>query len=168
MDNSLPENSPNSPAFLKTSILIEGASTPPKELAIFPAMENAASPQNDPVLEATFHALAGQLAASSRRQYQSDAKHFALWLSRHSLTLEKVSRDDIIEYRLHLAESYPVAATASRLLVVAKRLLDEAVKRGALNANPAADIKGFKTGGDNENHSHRSDTFSDQSPSGSG
>ncbi len=106
--------------------------------------------KTDPVLEVAFHALAGQLGASSRRQYQSDAKHFALWLSQHALTLDKVSRDDFIEYRRHLSENYPVAATASRLLVVAKRLLDEGVKRGSLPANPAADIKGFKAGGDNE------------------
>lgn len=111
---------------------------------------SAAEQSADLVLEATFHALAGQLAASSRRQYRSDAKHFALWLSQHPLTLDKVSRDDIIDYRRHLSENYPVAATASRLLVVAKRLLDEAVKRGALPANPASDIKGFKSGGDNE------------------
>jgi site-specific recombinase XerD len=90
------------------------------------------------------------LAVSSRRQYQSDAKHFALWLSQHNLTLATINRDAIIEYRSHLADTYPVAATASRLLVVAKRLLDEAVKRGVLSANPASDIKGFKLGGDNE------------------
>jgi len=106
--------------------------------------------QPDPILEATFHALAGQLAVSSRRQYQSDARHFARWLAERELTLDKISRDDIIEYRRHLAENYPVAATASRLLVVAKRLLEEAVKRGTLATNPASDIKGFKSGGDNE------------------
>ncbi len=106
--------------------------------------------QPDPLLEATFHALAGQLAASSRRQYQSDAKHFALWLSQRNLTLANISRDAMIEYRSYLADAYPVAATASRLLVVAKRLLDEAVKRGVLAANPASDIKGFRSGGDNE------------------
>jgi integrase/recombinase XerD len=116
-------------------------------------VEIVAAPRDyrpDPLLEATFHALAGQLATSSRRQYQSDAKHFALWLAEHNLTLDKINRDAMIEYRAHLAETYPVAATASRLLVVAKRLLDEAVKREVLTANPASDIRGFKAGGENE------------------
>lgn len=140
-----PDKNANETIINNTNIIEETSLS--KEFGIIPA---TGVQQTDPILEATLHALSGQLAASSRRQYQSDAKHFANWLTQHSLTLDKVSRDDIIEYRLHLAESYPVAATASRLLVVAKRLLEEGVKRGVLSANPAADIKGFKTSGDNE------------------
>jgi len=117
---------------------------------IVPAASTEDTYQADPLLTATFQALAGQLAQSSRRQYKSDAKHFALWLSQHKLTLDNINRDAMIEYRSHLADSYPVAATASRMLVVAKRLLDEGVKRGILSANPAGDIRGFKSGGDNE------------------
>jgi site-specific recombinase XerD len=122
-----------------------------EEAEVVPSIVVAeADSQPDPFLEATFQALAGQLAASSRRQYQSDAKHFAIWLSQRGLSLAKINRDAMIEYRLHLADTYPVAATASRMLVVAKRLLDEAVKRGVLSANPASDIKGFRSGGDKE------------------
>ncbi|HEX2913788.1 MAG TPA: tyrosine-type recombinase/integrase [Chloroflexia bacterium] len=106
----------------------------------------ATTPQIDSELEATFHALTGQLAPRSQKQYRSDAKHFAQWLGEHNLLLQTVSRDDMIEYRRHLAETYPVASTASRMLVVAKRLLDEATRRGVLSVNPAADIKGFKSG----------------------
>ena len=139
MENHADTEKPNNP-------LLEEDAPQTGSLVIVETVEN----QTDRVLEATFHALAGQLAASSRRQYQSDARRFAAWLSQRALTLDKVSRDDFIEYRRYLSEIYPVAATASRLLVVAKRLLDEAVKRGAIEANPAADIKGFRSGGDNE------------------
>jgi integrase/recombinase XerD len=77
-----------------------------------------------------------------------DAKHFAAWLTARNLDLGSVRRPDIIEYRRHLGEIY-ARSTASRMLIVARRLLAEAVLRGDLATNPAADVKGFKSG-DNE------------------
>jgi site-specific recombinase XerD len=122
---------------------------PDKEIVI---IENSEIniPKPDQAFSETLHALAGQLALRSQKQYASDAKHFATWLNQNNLTLQTLNRDNMIEYRRHLAEAYPNPTTASRLLVVAKRLLDEAVKRKVLENNPAADIKGFKTYSENE------------------
>jgi integrase/recombinase XerD len=125
-----------------------------QHVEIVPADETTPTPSLDPQLEATFHALSGQLAPRSQKQYRSDARHFALWMAQHNLTLNNLDRDAMIEYRRHLAESYPVAATASRMLIVARRLLDEAVKRGVLSTNPAADIKGFKSGDSQNETTH--------------
>jgi len=104
--------------------------------------------ENSPLMQD----LAGQLAPRSRLIYENDARHFATWLTTHNLTLETASRSQLIQYRSHLAETY-AKATAARMLSVARRLLGEAVKRGDLTANPAADIKGFKVG-DNETPHH--------------
>jgi site-specific recombinase XerD len=104
--------------------------------------------ENSPVMQD----LAGQLAPRSRVIYENDARHFASWLTELGLTLETATRSHLIQYRSHLAETY-AKATAARMLSVARRLLGEAVKRGDLTNNPAADIKGFKVG-DNETPHH--------------
>jgi site-specific recombinase XerD len=78
----------------------------------------------------------------------SDARHFATWLAARNLDLASATRSDIIDYRRHLGEAY-AKSTAARMLIVARRLFAEAVLRGDLAANPAADVRGFKSG-DNE------------------
>jgi site-specific recombinase XerD len=94
--------------------------------------------------EDTMTDVAGQLSPRSRRIYMSDARHFAAWLSTREITIAVLTRSDFIEYRRHLSESY-AKATAGRMLIVARRLLAEAVLRGDLPSNPAADVKGFKS-----------------------
>lgn len=100
------------------------------------------------IFEETLNDVAGQLAPRTRRVYTLDARHFAAWLSARDLDLARAKRTDIIQYRRHLAESY-AKSTAARMLVVARRILAEAVLRGDLSHNPAADVRGFATG-DNE------------------
>lgn len=105
--------------------------------------------ENNNDLAAPLADLAGQLAPRSRRVYMSDANHFAAWLGKRGIaSIRELTRSDVIEYRRHLAEGY-AKATASRMLIVARRLLNEAVLRGELAANPAAEVKGF-TAGSNE------------------
>src|SRR6266568_8171235 len=99
--------------------------------------------ENDPALQATMHNVAGQLAPSSRKTYASDLKHFAHWMADHELTLQSLSRDDLVAYRAYLGETY-AKATASRMWAVARRLLDEAVQRQVLAKNPAEGMRGFQ------------------------
>lgn len=115
---------------------------------ILPVVEMTEMVITSPIFETTMNDVAGQLSDKSRRIYLSDAKHFAAWLTGRGLDLATVQRSDIIEYRRHLGEAY-ARSTAARMLIVARRLLAEAVLRGDLPANPAADVKGFKSG-DNE------------------
>lgn len=96
--------------------------------------------------------LAGQLAPRSRAIYENDARHFSEWLAQLELTLVTATRSHLIQYRSYLAQNY-AKSTAARMFSVARRLLNEAVKRGDLTHNPAADIKGFKAG-DNETPHH--------------
>lgn len=104
--------------------------------------------ENSPVMQD----LAGQLAPRSRAIYENDARHFAGWLTQFELTLSTVTRSQLIQYRSYLAQNY-AKSTAGRMFSVARRLLTEAVNRGDLEQNPAADIKGFKAG-DNETPHH--------------
>ena len=98
---------------------------------------------------ATLTDVAGQLAPRSQQTYRSDAAHFAKWLRDSNTDFVHLTRSDMIRYRQHLAEKY-AKTTAARMLTVARRLMTEAVKRGARPDNPAADIRGFKGAGDNE------------------
>src|SRR5207302_193351 len=72
-----------------------------------------------------------------------DLKAFAAWLNEKGKAPHTLSRSDMIAYRKHLAEHY-AKATANRMFVVARRLLDEQVKNGQLKTNPAETVKGFK------------------------
>jgi integrase/recombinase XerD len=107
--------------------------------------------EDDPDLEATIHNVARQLAPTSRKTYAYDTRHFARWMAAHSLKLHALSRDDLVAYRAHLAETY-AKATAARMWAVARRLLDEAVQRQVLTKNPAEGIRGFRTGDDESPH----------------
>lgn len=97
----------------------------------------------DTAIDAMLIDVAGQLAPTSRRVYTQDAKHFAAWLNVQGLSPHTLTRSDMVSYRKHLAERY-AKATANRMFVVARRLLDEHVKNGHLKSNPAETVKGFK------------------------
>jgi integrase len=104
-----------------------------------------------PPLAATMQNVTGQLAPTSRKTYTIDAKHFAQWIADRNLSLFSLGRDELVGYRMYLAEQY-AKTTASRMWAVARRLLDEAVQRGLLAHNPAEGIRGFKTGDDESPH----------------
>lgn len=104
-----------------------------------------------PPLAATMHNVVGQLAPTSRKTYLIDAKHFAQWMAEQHLSLFSLDRDDLVNYRAHLAETY-ATSTASRMWAVARRLLDEAFQRNLLAKNPSEGIRGFKAGDDESPH----------------
>ncbi len=104
-----------------------------------------------PPLAATMQNVAGQLAPTSRKTYTIDAKHFAQWMADQNFSLFSLGRDELVAYRMYLAEQY-AKTTASRMWAVARRLLDEAMQRGLLAHNPAEGIRGFKTGDDESPH----------------
>src|SRR5437588_3943079 len=94
-------------------------------------------------LDASLADLTGQLSPSSQRIYRLDAKAFADWMIEGGLTPQTLTRSDMIAYRAYLQGKY-AKATASRRLVVARRLLAEEVHRGHIATNSAEDVKGFK------------------------
>ena len=115
---------------------------------IIPADATASA---DIVLHETFVAVAAQLAPRSRYRYEADTRHFATWLSSEGRDMFNLSRDDFLRYRQHLADRY-AKTTAARMFAVARRLCTEAVRRGVLTNNPAADIRGFGGGHDETPH----------------
>jgi site-specific recombinase XerD len=124
---------------------------PSTEIVTSLVVSNNANNAHNQQLASTFADLAGQLAPRSRATYQNDMQHFSAWLTGRGKTLVELTRSDFIEYRQHLADSY-AKATAGRMLSVARRILTEAVNRGDLRANPAIDIRGFKTGANETPH----------------
>ncbi len=104
-------------------------------------------------LHAALTDVTGQLSPRSRRVYNHDAGHFARWLQEQNLTLQTLTKSNLVEYRRHLGDSY-AKATAARMLIVARRLLDEAVEQGLIAANPAKRVKGFKLAGSRTETTH--------------
>lgn len=88
-------------------------------------------------------AIAGELAPRSQQTYAGDARAFASWLQENGVTPETIDYETITRYRGYLVGKY-APATAKRMFSVARRLLDEQVRRGVLAANPAAKVKGIK------------------------
>src|SRR5436305_1776403 len=87
----------------------------------------------------TAHILQLQVRGQSQRAYMSDAKVFMEWLEQEGLTLEQIDYDAVIRYHAHLLRTY-AKATAARRFVVARRLLDVAVKRKVIEENPAKEF----------------------------
>jgi integrase/recombinase XerD len=96
-------------------------------------------------LETTLEGLvSGQLSVNSRKAYGQDARQFLGWLAQHELTLSTLTQSDLAQYRRHLSDHF-APTSAARKLVVARRLLEEAVERGLISHNPAQRLKGIET-----------------------
>jgi integrase/recombinase XerD len=65
------------------------------------------------------------------------------------LSLQTLTKGDILRYRRFLVEQF-AKATAARKLVVARKFLGEAVERGILAHNPASRVSGYKNSSDQE------------------
>lgn len=107
---------------------------------------------NQPIgfdLERAISALCGNIALSTRRVYRIDALHFNTWLVGQNLTISSVDYEALTQYRQFLSDGY-AKPTASRMLVVARRLLDIAVILKLRADNPATQLKGFKGAANNE------------------
>jgi len=113
----------------------------PKEIEIVPGttLPIAIRWGNDRLISA----MTGQLSPKSQRVYRTDAKIFARWIEEQGLSIETIERDDMIQYREFLQNSY-AKATAARMLSVARRLLEEAMHAKRIAVNPAKGIRGFK------------------------
>ena len=100
---------------------------------------------NSPNVETTLEGLvSGQLSANSRKAYEQDARQFLGWLSQHDLRLDTLTQAEMVQYRRHLSDHF-APSSAARKLVVARRLLEEAARRGLLSHNPAQHLKGIET-----------------------
>src|SRR5690349_1677766 len=97
----------------------------------------------DAQVQEAVEALLGNVAAASRRIYRQDARQFVEWLAQKGLSVEVVNFKEVSDYRAYLEESY-AKATASRKLVVARRLLEVAVILKLRLDNPGEHLKGFK------------------------
>ncbi len=107
------------------------------------------SVSSNPLLEQITNALVKNVALSTRRIYRIDSRHFTSWLAKQGLVILAVSFEDISEYRAYLADNCQNKATASRRLVIARRMLEVAVILKLRTDNPAQYVSGFK-GGDQE------------------
>ena len=103
------------------------------------AFTTAVTIVDDPVLQD----VAGQLAPRSRRMYKHGAPVFAFWIIERDLTPAQLTTSDMIAYRVYLAEHYK-ESTASNMLSVARRILEEMVDRKQIESNPATNVRGFK------------------------
>jgi integrase/recombinase XerD len=104
----------------------------------------------DAEMHAALNDVAGQIAESSQRIYRHDAAAFATWLRAQGLAPQSLEKSHMIAYRAYLAGKY-AKSTASRMLSVARQLLDEAVERQQLEKNPASAVRGF-SGEDETTH----------------
>lgn len=100
------------------------------------------SDKKDPFENTLEELVTKHLSPHTRRAYRQDAQHFVQWLAQQQLKLIDLTKNDLAQYRRYLSDTF-AKATASRKLVVARKLLDEAVERGLLTYNPAQGIKGF-------------------------
>jgi integrase/recombinase XerD len=103
--------------------------------------------------------IAGQLASSSKRIYENDARHFALWIQEQGLALDTFKRANLIEYRSYLDSCLsqktgrPYSkATKKRMFTVAVNLMKEARISGYVHENVTESVKGFKSGNDETTH----------------
>ena len=103
--------------------------------------------------------IAGQIATSSKRIYQNDARHFAYWLQMQCLTLDAFTRAKMIEYRSYLdtcispKTGNPYSkATKKRMFTVAINIMKEAHISGYIEENVTQSVKGFKSGNDETTH----------------
>lgn len=90
-------------------------------------------------LEAVAETLQLTVRGQSQRAYMSDALVFRDWLSEQGIDWRHVDYDVMVRYHAHLLDTY-AKATARRRFVVARRLLDVAVKKHLLESNPAKEI----------------------------
>ncbi len=86
--------------------------------------------------------IAGQLAPNTRRAYREDAKQLLDWLGTRGLSLQTLTKSEMQQYRVFLREKF-AKASAARKLVVARKLLEEAVEQGLIPHNPARKVGGY-------------------------
>jgi integrase/recombinase XerD len=114
-------------------------------------------PENGPALERaetkfeeTLQSLVTrQLSPHSRKAYRQDATQFVNWMGEQSLTLTTLDPSHIWEYRRYLSDKFALNS-AARKLIVARKLLEEALARGLLTYNPAQGVEGYKAEGEQE------------------
>ncbi|OJV95839.1 MAG: hypothetical protein BGO39_21230 [Chloroflexi bacterium 54-19] len=95
-------------------------------------------------LERLTNTLLKNVAESSRRIYQTDVYQFFKWLAENHFNLATVEYSDLSEYRAYLGSRYQ-KPTATRKLVVMRRLLEVAVLLKLRPDNPATALKGYGT-----------------------
>jgi integrase/recombinase XerD len=100
------------------------------------------------LIERVTNALVKNVALKSRRIYLSDAKHFVTWLDIQHFTFQTVNFETMSEYRAYLVDHFK-KATAARMLVVAKRLLDITVILKLRQDNPANQVKSISSRANN-------------------
>jgi hypothetical protein len=86
--------------------------------------------------------VVGQLARRSRRIYANDASRFASWLDEHDLTIPVLTYSWMVQYRQFLEDTYR-PATAQRMSSVARRILEDYVRKGVRSAIPARAFAAF-------------------------
>ena len=99
----------------------------------------------DPALitEQVKNVLLKDVAPSSRRIYETDARQFLAWLDTRGAALATVDYAALVDYKDGLLQTRS-KVTAARKIVVARRLLDVAVLLGHRPDNPARRLSAIK------------------------
>jgi len=82
----------------------------------------------------------------------SDARHFAQWMQAEGLTPESITRIDMSNYRLHLADSTYAKTTKQRMFSVACKLMREQKLNGRIPVDVTDELRGFKIDTDETTH----------------
>lgn len=79
--------------------------------------------------------------ANTREAYIRDARQFAAWCQKHGLALHEITTVHMAGYRDHLEQIGMSTATIKRHLSALRMLLSHMVETGAMEFNPAREVK---------------------------
>lgn len=114
-------------------------------------MNTALVVREDALTQAASTLQLEMFSANSKRAYTSDTLVFRRWLDSQGVAIQAIDYDTMLRYHAYLLEHYS-KATAARRFVVARRLLEVAVKKQLLADNPAADVKVRKSADESVSH----------------
>ncbi len=130
----------------------EGPDLEPAETTALTVLNPDSRPALSPLeLERLTNTLLKNVAESSRRVYQTDSYQFFKWLAQNRLDLAYVEYAHLSEYRAYLGGRYQ-KPTATRKLVVMRRLLEVAVLLKLRPDNPATALKGYGSAANETTH----------------
>jgi site-specific recombinase XerD len=115
-----------------------------QEIVVYPGTEITVYKDSDTIFDEVLASLLKRVPSkSTKRLYTQDVTRFKEWLKVNQ-TSAGINRDLILDYQNYLTEHYS-KNTASRMFIVARKFLEEAVIKGVIPTNPATKANGVDT-----------------------